>query len=25
MAVYTAVLDSEIDDVGTLLKDLTLG
>jgi integrase len=23
MAVYTAVLDSEIDDVGTLLKDLT--
>ena len=25
MAVYTAVLDSEIDDVGTLLKDLTRG
>jgi integrase len=23
MAVYTAVLDSEIDDVGILLKDLT--
>ncbi len=25
MAVYTAVLDTEIDDVGTLLKDLTRG
>jgi integrase len=25
MAAYTAVLDSEIDDVGTLLKDLTRG
>ena len=25
MAVYTAVLDSEIDDVGTLLKDLARG